>query len=85
MEDLRGEEIQKLFKKSKKILADPKAPVRAKAFRTLGKMAKNNFLNQEQKEKIKELCLKALGKTNFQWDNAYIVRAEAEETLKILK
>lgn len=85
VEDFKFEEIQELFEELIKLLADPKAPVRAKAFRTLGKMAKNNFLNQEQKEKIKELCLKALGKTNFQWDNAYIVRVEAEETLQILK
>lgn len=84
LQDFKKEEIQNLFEELLKLISDIKAPVRAKAFRTLGKMAKNNFLEKEQKEKLKNLCLKALGKTNFQWDNAYIVRAEAEETLKIL-
>lgn len=84
LQDFKSEEIQNLFEELLKLTSDLKAPVRAKAFRTLGKMVKNNFLGKEQKERLKNLCLKALGKTNFQWDNAYIVRAEAEETLKIL-
>ncbi len=64
-------------------IADPSAPIRAKAVRSLGKMAKKGVLNDKQKEKVKKACERILGKDeNFEWDKAFIVRKEAKETLK---
>lgn len=65
-------------------LADPTPPVRAKAVRSLGKMACGGFLAPDARAKVEQACLKVLGKAEFNWDNAYIVRAEAEEALKRL-
>ncbi len=84
-EDFTKEIINKSFLALMNSLGDEKAPVRAKAFRSLGKMVKKDLLEEEQREKIREKCNNALGKKNFQWDPAYIVRLEAEETLKALK
>jgi hypothetical protein len=66
-------------------IADNKGPIRAKAVRSLGKMAKGNFLSDAQKEKLKNVCLRILGKDEkFECDRAFIVRKEAKETLKYL-
>ena len=63
-------------------ISDPYAPIRAKAVRSLGKMAKKGVLNDKQKEQVKKICLRILGKDeNFDWDKAFIVRKEAKETL----
>jgi len=83
-EDFKDKDIDESFNLLLKLTGDPKAPIRAKAFRSLGKMAKYGFIDENKKEKLKESCLKALGKTSFQWDNAYICRVEAEETLSYL-
>ncbi len=66
-------------------LTDPMAPVRAKSLRSLGKMAINGLLDPEGSEKVAQACRKVLGRTGFNWDNAYIVRVEAEEILRALK
>jgi len=66
-------------------LADPYAPVRAKALRSLGKMARGGFLHPQQSRQLDQACRKALGETDFAWDPAYIVRVEAGEVLKQLK
>jgi hypothetical protein len=63
-------------------LADPNPGVRSKAIRSLGKLAKYKHLSNEERAKLKETCLVILGKDeHFEWDRAYIVRREAEETL----
>ncbi len=65
--------------------SDSYAPIRAKAIRSLGKMAKKNVLNEKQKEILKKICLRVLGKDeNFEWDKAFIVRKEAKEALNYL-
>ena len=64
-------------------ISDPYAPIRAKAVRSLGKMAKKGVLNDKQKEQVKKVCQRILGQDeNFDWDKAFIVRKEAKETLK---
>jgi HEAT repeat protein len=64
-------------------LADPNPGIRAKAVRSLGKLAKFGHLSEEEREKLKDLCRLVLGTDgNFDWDRAYIVRKEAEEALK---
>jgi HEAT repeat protein len=63
-------------------LADPNPGVRSKAIRSLGKLAKYKHLSNEERAKLKATCLVILGKDeNFEWDRAYIVRKEAEESL----
>jgi len=66
-------------------LADPYSPVRAKALRSLGKMARGGFLRPPQIQQLDQACRKVLGETDFAWDPAYIARAEAAEALKFLK
>jgi len=64
-------------------LADTNAAIRAKAVRSLGKLAKYGYLDAEEQEKLKELCELVLGTDdNFDWDRAYIVRKEAKEALE---
>ncbi len=66
----------------KKNLSDSSAGIRAKAIRSLGKLAKFGHLKQEEKEKLRATCLAILGKDkDFEWDRAYVVRKQAEETL----
>ena len=76
--------IGRAFAALMETLADPLAPVRAKALRSLGKMARNGFLEDAVVKQVEQACHKALGRTDFDWDNAYIVRVEAEEVLKWL-
>jgi HEAT repeat protein len=65
-----------------KNLADPNSGVRAKAVRSLGKLAHHGHLSAEERAKLKATCLLLLGKDeNFEWDRAFIVRKEAEVTL----
>ncbi len=66
-------------------VADFKAPIRAKAVRSIGKIAKGGFLNDKQKEQFKVICHRLLGEDeHFDWDRAFIVRKEAKEALKYL-
>lgn len=63
-------------------LADPNAGIRAKAVRSLGKLARYGHLTAEEREKLKSLCQLILGVDgNWEWDRAYIVRREAREAL----
>lgn len=64
-------------------LADANPGVRAKAVRSLGKLARFGHLRIEEREKLKATCLLILGEDeNFEWDRAYVVRKEAKEALK---
>jgi len=74
--------IRKAFAALMEALGDPMAPVRAKAMRSLGKMARGGYLDPAALKQVEQACQKALGRTEFNWDNAYIVRMEAEEVLK---
>ncbi len=65
--------------------SDFRSPIRAKAVRSLGKLAKKGFLNEKQKNQLEKLCKRVLGQDeHFEWDRAFIVRKEAKETLKYL-
>ena len=65
---------------------DPQAPVRAKAMRSLGKLAAGGLLNRAQKGALGEAARAALGESDeYGWDNSYIVRREAKETLQALE
>jgi HEAT repeat protein len=80
-EGLRADCVTKL----QEGLADENPGVRAKAVRGLGKLSKFGHLNAEERKKVRETCDLILGKDkNFEWDRAFLVRREAEETLKYL-
>ena len=65
---------------------DVSPSIRSKAFRSLGKMAKAGFLNNKQAKAISARAHRVLGHdSNFNWDNAYIVRKEAQFALKNLE
>jgi HEAT repeat protein len=64
---------------------DPQPAVRAKAMRSLGKMAGAGLLNRPQKRTLAETARGALGEfEEGGWDHAFIVRKEAKETLERL-
>jgi hypothetical protein len=63
-------------------LSDPNASVRSKAIRSLGKMARYAHLTEAECSQLKAVCRRILGTDeNGEWDRAYIVRKEAEESL----
>ncbi|VAX14893.1 hypothetical protein MNBD_NITROSPINAE01-554 [hydrothermal vent metagenome] len=59
-------------------LSHPKALVRRHAVRALGKMAVNSYLTAEQSAKVNKAFRAILGMDDYEWDDAYIVRTEAE-------
>ena len=78
-EELHREFIEKLHTN----LADTNPGIRAKAIRSLGKLAKYGHLNNPEREKLKGLCNLIMGPDdNYERDRAYVVRKEAAEALK---
>lgn len=66
-------------------LADADAAIRAKAVRSLGKLARHGHLPPEERDRLRgTLELLAGRDVSFDWDRAYIVRREAEEALRYL-
>jgi hypothetical protein len=64
-------------------LADPNASVRAKAIRSLGKLAKYGHLSDPERAQLKAVCCHILGTdADGDWDRAYVVRKEAREALE---
>jgi HEAT repeat protein len=80
------EDIRLLFvKRLKKNLSDESSGIRAKALRSLGKMAKFGHLTDKEKEKLKAAAFLILGEADeHEWDYAYIVRKEASEVLSYI-
>lgn len=63
--------------------ADPMPHVRAKAVRSLGKLARFGHLRPALRATLRQMCEQIIGKEQT-WDNAYIVRHEAHEALQYL-
>jgi len=62
---------------------DHQPAVRAKAYRSLGKMAGSSLLDAAQRSELVAYSRAALGQSEkFGWDHAFIVRREAEEALR---
>jgi HEAT repeat protein len=79
--DRRTEIFEVLFRS----LSDVQPAVRAKAVRSLGKLARFGYLTAAQEERVRLAVLRALGRDEaHEWDRAFIVRREAEETLRHL-
>jgi hypothetical protein len=67
-------------------LSDRHSGVRARTVRSLGKMARFGFIGTKEKSMAKKAMGRILGLDDaFDWDRAYIVRVEAEETMKYLE
>ena len=76
---------REMFEALLRATRDPEPPVRAKAMRSLGKMAAAGLLNRQQKRALSAAARAVLGESEeYAWDNAYIVRREARETLELL-
>jgi len=61
-------------------MTDAQPAVRAKAMRSLGKMAAAGLLNRPQRRIVEAAARAALGEgESYTWDHAYIVRREARE------
>ncbi len=66
-------------------LSDAHAGVRSKAVRSLGKLVRFGYLTASQEEHVRLAVLRILGyDETCEWDPAFIVRREAEETLRHL-
>jgi HEAT repeat protein len=64
-------------------LADSSPGVRAKAVRSLGKLARYGHLEPGEHAQLKVTFLRILGADEaFDWDRAYVVRKEAKEALQ---
>jgi HEAT repeat protein len=82
---LCGELKQQFIKCLRDNLSDPNASVRAKAIRSLGKLAKYGHMTELEQKDLKPVCSKILGADgNNDWDRAFIVRKEAGEALAYL-
>ena len=81
-EDRRAEIFEVLFR----TLSDVQPAVRAKAVRSLGKLAREAYLSAPQEERVRLALLRILGRDEaHEWDRAFIVRREAEEALQHLE
>lgn len=63
-------------------LADPSPGIRAKAVRSLGKLARHDHLTPGEREQLRSTLRHLLGEDEkYEWDRAYVVRKEAKEAL----
>ena len=63
-------------------LADPSPSIRAKAMRSLGKLARHGHMTPAERQTLGAACRRILGTDeNYDWDRSYVVRKEAEEAL----
>ncbi len=64
-------------------LADASPGIRAKAVRSLGKLAQHGHLNARERWELAATLHRILGEDeNYEWDRAYVVRKEAKEALQ---
>ncbi len=78
--------LLKIFDTAHTHLSDLKPLVRKDAARALGKMLKKGLLDAEQKKKVFSAFNAILGNDErHEWDNAFIVRHEAEQFLPYCK
>jgi len=79
--DLARETFDKLVKK----VADPHAGTRARAISAIGRLGENGYLDDDQVKQATGLVEGILGiDDKHNWDRAFVVRREAEETYKVL-
>ena len=71
----------KMFNVCFSALSSPSALVRLHAVRAIGQTLHHSYLSGEQVDKAHKAYKAILGMDDFEWDNAYIVRSEAEHYL----
>lgn len=77
---------QEIFQKLQRNLADSSPVIRAKAVRSLGKLAKFGHLAPEERESFKAILQRLMGiDEHYEWDYAFIVRREAEEAYQHIR
>lgn len=77
----RNEMFEALFR----ALDDRMPAVRAKAVRSLGKLAGASYLTANQAEQLKTTLRRLAGEDeHYDWERAFIVRREAEEAYEVL-
>lgn len=80
---LRAEIVVDIVERVRGNLADGSAAIRAKAVRTLGKLARYGHLSPEQCALLAVTLHHILGEDeHYEWDRAYVVRKEAREALQ---
>jgi ferredoxin--NADP+ reductase len=80
-----AEERSGMFDACFAALSAPKAITRLHAVRAMGEMLKNAYLTSDQVDKTHKAFRAILGFDDFEWDNAYIVRAEADRYLHLCR
>jgi HEAT repeat protein len=81
--DLPGEMRAAIVERLHQNVADTSSGIRAKAVRSLGKLAKLGHLDGAERARLGALLQRILGKDErFEWDRAYIVRKEAEDAIR---
>jgi len=74
-----------LFETLSRGLHDSQPVVRAKTIRSLGKMAAAGYLSAAQAEDVRKAARAIAGEGDkYEWDNAYIVRREAANALRMI-
>lgn len=80
--DLGDEQRRAVVARLRESLADASSAIRAKAVRSLGKLAKFGHMTAEERGELRTICERLLGTDEaYDWDRAYVVRREAEEAL----
>ncbi len=80
--DLSERRREEIYIALRRVLSDAQPAVRAKAVRSLGKMARCGYLSGVQRAELRARLLGMAGKgESDEWDGAYIVRREATEAL----
>jgi HEAT repeat protein len=81
--DLAGEMRTAVLERLRKNMADRNPALRAKAVRSLGKLAKHGHLTGRERWELAAALRRILGQDeNYEWDRAYVVRKEAKEALE---
>lgn len=80
---LAGEMRLAVIERLRKNMADPNAALRAKAVRSLGKIAKHGHMTGRERWELAAALRRILGQDEaYEWDRAYVVRKEAKEALE---
>jgi HEAT repeat protein len=80
---LRPDVVAAVVERVRANLADGSPAIRAKAVRTLGKLAHYGHLSGAQCQELGVTLHRILGQDeHFEWDRAYVVRKEAQEALQ---
>ncbi len=80
---LEPEQVTAIVERMRTNLADPSPAIRAKAVRTLGKLAHFCHLSDQQSQQLTVTLHRILGEDeHFEWDRAYVVRKEARQALQ---